>query len=66
MEEDIQNYSPTVMFRGTPCINLVKQRYVLIRVCFEPNNQMVKCDPRKGKKNKITNVISFIIKLFYF
>ena len=20
MEEDIQNYSPTVMFRGTPCI----------------------------------------------
>ena len=19
MEEDIQNYSPTVMFRGTPC-----------------------------------------------
>ena len=21
MEEDIQNYSPTVMFRGTPCIN---------------------------------------------
>jgi len=22
MEEDIQNYSPTVMFRGTPCIYL--------------------------------------------
>ena len=21
MEEDIQNYSPTVMFRGTPCTN---------------------------------------------
>ena len=21
MEEDIENYSPTVMFRGTPCIN---------------------------------------------
>ena len=21
MEEDIQNYSPTAMFRGTPCIN---------------------------------------------
>ena len=21
MEEDIQNYSPTVMFRGTPCIS---------------------------------------------
>ena len=21
MEEDIQNYSPTVMFRGTPCRN---------------------------------------------
>jgi len=20
MEEDIQNYSPAVMFRGTPCI----------------------------------------------
>ena len=20
MEEDIQNYSPTVMFRGTPCM----------------------------------------------
>ena len=20
MEEDIQNYSPTVMFRGTPCV----------------------------------------------
>ena len=22
MEEDIQNYLPTVMFRGTPCIYL--------------------------------------------
>ncbi len=21
MEEDIQNYSPTVMFRGTPCMS---------------------------------------------
>ena len=21
MEDDIQNYLPTVMFRGTPCIN---------------------------------------------
>ena len=25
MEEDIQNYSPTVMFPGTPCIsNIIK------------------------------------------
>ena len=24
MEEDIQNYSPTVMFRGTPC--MIKKR----------------------------------------
>ena len=23
MEEEIQNYSPTVMFRGTPCIYLL-------------------------------------------
>ena len=23
MEEDIQNYSPIVMFRGTPCMNVV-------------------------------------------
>ena len=25
MEEDILNHSPTVMFRGTPCISLVNK-----------------------------------------
>ena len=30
MEEDISNYSPTVMFRGTPC-NRTGQRRLLVR-----------------------------------
>ena len=28
MEEDIQNYSPTVMFRGTPCTSLKFKKYL--------------------------------------
>ena len=25
----------------------------ITKVCFEPNNQMVKCDPRKGRQNYV-------------
>ena len=36
MEGDIQNYSPTVMFRGKPCIwlyiDLTQLNYLLIQV----------------------------------
>ena len=35
MEEDIQNYSPTVMFRGTPCSMLTNN--VLNPEPFETN-----------------------------
>ena len=31
MEEDIQNYLPTVMFRGTPCIILCALYYFIIK-----------------------------------
>ena len=32
MEEDIQNYSQTVMFRGTPCSNQVSDISIAIHV----------------------------------
>ena len=28
MEEDISNYSPTVMFRGTPCTKLIFETFL--------------------------------------
>ena len=28
MEDDILNYLPTVMFRGTPCITILNQRII--------------------------------------
>ena len=31
MEEDIQNHSPTVMFRGTPCISVFYQFLIRFR-----------------------------------
>ena len=31
MEEDIQNHSPPVMFRGTPCILLTYRRHFEIK-----------------------------------
>ena len=34
MEEDIQNYSPTVMFRGTPC-SINQRRYVAMKRMIE-------------------------------
>ena len=37
MEEDIQNYLPTVMFRGTPCI--ISQDRIEIKI---PNNLLEK------------------------
>ena len=30
MEKDILNYSPTVMFRGTPCIRICKVFFVFV------------------------------------
>ena len=30
MEEDIQNHSPTVMFRGTPCIIIFSKNIQII------------------------------------
>ena len=30
MEEDIQNYSPALMFRGTPCTCSAKKQLILI------------------------------------
>ena len=43
MEEDILNYLPTVMFRGTPCIerpNYLRRKHVistdLVRLGFNP------------------------------
>ena len=34
MKEDIQNYSPTVMFRGTPCIFFTEKDYLwLLHQC---------------------------------
>ena len=27
MKEDIQNYSPTVMFPGTPCMSIYNERW---------------------------------------
>ena len=36
MEEDIQNYSQTVMFRGTPCM------YLHLTLFFYSENKLVK------------------------
>ena len=38
MEEDIQNYSPTVMFRGTPCIYNTLQTNQEEKVQFNLHN----------------------------
>ena len=39
MEEDIQTFSQTVMFRGTPCIhenhNFVFLRFLALRKCYK-------------------------------
>jgi len=34
IEEAIQNYSPIVMFRGTPCISMVQEELCLCRDFF--------------------------------
>ena len=34
MEEDIQNYSPTVMFRGTPCNFLIKKQILVSQLYY--------------------------------
>ena len=44
MEEDILNYSPTVMFRGTPCIkkkNLLKEAWN--RLCEQTLIKYIPC-----------------------
>ena len=40
MEEDIQKYSPTVMFRGTPCITTE----IVLRATSTIQIDDVKCD----------------------
>ena len=47
MEEDIQNHSPTVMFRGTPCI--YSQVKGTIRPDFK-NFKKERKNPGNGKK----------------
>ena len=45
MEDGIQNYLPTVMFRGTPCImKLIKQKMQLLII--------IKCKKVSSLKNK--------------
>ena len=35
MEEDILNYSPTLMFRGTPCVAFdIFLNYFVMEICF--------------------------------
>ena len=55
MEEDIQNYSPTVMFRGTPCISrthlhlclaLKVIEQILIHVCVRAGKPLDQCESR--------------------
>ena len=41
MEDDIANYSPTVMFRGTPC----KQSYLESELLFCESRHQVLIDP---------------------
>ena len=41
MEEDIQNHSPTVMFRGTPCSIQFKEKGR--KMPYVPDQQYVVC-----------------------
>ena len=60
MEEDIQNHSPTVMFRGTPCI--YSQVKGTIRPYFK-NFKKERKNPGNGKKQhkekrRMTNLLT--------
>ena len=39
MEEDILNYLPTVMFRGTPCMSPNKLAFLMLTYALYQNNR---------------------------
>ena len=56
MEEDIQNYSPTFMFRGTPCICLTSNtlKYcntIVVCICTIYHYQVIYFNPAWAKWN---------------
>ena len=52
MEEDISNYSPTVMFRGTPCILKWKKKKI---------NQNKSIRWKRGRNKKVTEYHLYMI-----
>ena len=57
MEEDILNYSPNVMFRGTPCKKIIN--FIFFYLC-------VKSKPEKKQDHKVLPVMSRKFSLFSF
>ena len=52
MEEDIQSYSPTVMFRGTPCILKKIEKFLKIKVHLKGScSRKIKGGYRRTAKN---------------
>jgi len=66
MEEDIENYSPTVMFRGTPCIFPSYQRFLLTASGNCPIGQFTKTTLKKKFSIVSSSFINFTTVLMTF
>ena len=50
MEEDIQNYSPTVMFRGTPCMSQTNPKKIVHNTTYLVQPPYIEVTPFKVQK----------------
>ena len=68
MEEDIQNHSTTVMFRGTPCSSKV-QRFAFFPSTFMPYSVYFMTEKKEwffkqGRRREATKLHNFIFMIY--